>query len=214
MIENFPKIYSISEASQKGFAWASGYGPFEGMDFFPRLHLVTQRSFMDFWEVNHKPPGISLGETGTKWPDIMFCGNPPPFAFFSDRIVEDLLDFGVEFEGVTPIPLGPIKSKKLRSVPAPAYHVLEAKVGISIDYEASGIAMDDNGQPMLPVGQAVVVHLDPETWSGADVFKCSNWPRGGMDLLCTDRVKQLALAQGWTNVDFVRQRVKGVNPFA
>lgn len=158
-------------------------------------------------------PGIYVGETGTKWADVMYCGASPPSEFYSQKVVDSLSQANIELRRTTAVPIGSVESEKLQLATAPNYFVIEPEVGISIDYAESGIEIDASGQPILPRGVHVIAYLDPLSWTGADLFKCSNWERGGMDLLCTERVKKIAEETGWTNVEFVRQRVKGVNPF-
>lgn len=207
------KIYSIRSACAKGFAYASGYGPFKGMAFFENLPSLVRERKKEAWDVYPMKPGLEIDEEGTKWPDVLHCGNPPPSEFFSGKVVDSLRANEIHSIRVTEVPVGNVGSSKLREIPHPAYHALEAEPGISIDYAASGIPLDKDGKPELPRGKSVVVHLDPLTWTGADIFKCSNWQRGGMDLLCTERVKKIAEQEGWTNVEFIRLRVKGVDPF-
>ena len=95
--------------------------------------------------------------------------------------------------------------------------MIEALPGIRVDYAASGYIVDADGNPDRSAPRIVpspIPQYDPATWSGADLF-CQENGHGGpyyLDLLFTERIKEIAIKDGWTNVSFQRVRVKGVNP--
>ncbi len=162
-------------------------------------------------------PGLHVGETGSRWPDLMSCGNPPPSFVFSRKIVMSLESRDIALRRITPIPIGSIENSKLRNVPAPEYFVIEALPGIQVDYAASGYVVDVDGNPNLNAVRSdstCILQYDPLTWSGADLFCQSNGhgaPRY-LDLLCTERIVEIAKEDGWEDAAFQRVRVKGVNP--
>lgn len=211
-------IYTFKTGDSSKYAYASGYRPFEGMSFFDDFPEHLKNSRIRSWEVNQGEPGMQIGDTGSRWPDLMECGNPPPSFVFSRKILASLESHGILPRRITPIPIGEIQSEKLKSVPHPDYFVIEALPGIEVDYAASGYVVDSDGLPDLnspPLLPMPIPRYDPQTWTGADLFCQSNARHGPchLTLLCTERVKEIALQDRWTNVSFQRLRVKGINPF-
>lgn len=164
-------------------------------------------------------PGLHVEERASHWPDVMFCGGRPPSCFFSRKVIESLDAHGIAVKRLTPIPVGKFGEGKLKSVPLPDYFVIEAIPGIRIDYAASGFVVDADGNPVpgAPIPKPPpTTQYDPATWSGLDLFCVSNGRAGGpyyLELLCTERVKEIAKQDGWTDVSFDRLYVKGINPF-
>lgn len=203
--------FAIKSAWKSGFAHAYGYGPFDGFDDFLSLPSAFREGKRSYWLQHHIKPGIFIAGAGSKWPDFLACGDPPFGFFISQRVIDSLASHGIPLARATHVPIGEIESDRLKDIPTPAYYAVEAHPGIAIDYAASGFATDSSGHPDLPRGQDVIVQLDPDAWSGDDLFRCSNWPRGGKELLSTERVKRIAESEGWTNVEFVRQKIKGIS---
>lgn len=112
-----------------------------------------------------------------------------------------------------------LRSSRLKALQHPDYFVIEAVPGIRIDYAASGFVVDADGNPdpNLPrPSPPPTLQYDPATWSGADLFCVSNG-RGGpcyLELLCTERIKEIAKLDGWANAAFNRSLVKGIEPFS
>lgn len=212
------KIYKFETGDSGKYAYAFGYRPFKDMRFFEDLPESIRIRRTQFWALNPGLDGISVGDSGNQWPDLMDCGNPPPFVFFSRKILDSLNAHEIPIRRFTPIPVGDIGSKKLRSIPPPEYFVIEALPGIHVDYAASGYIVDANGNPDPNAPKIIpppIPQFDPATWSGADLFCQENGSCGPryLDLLFTERVKEIAIKDGWTNTAFQRVRVKGVNPF-
>lgn len=211
------KLYTFKTGDSSKFAYAYGYRPFDGMTFEDDFSKYLKEHRAASAAVNPGPPGLQVGDTGSKWADLMYCGNPPPSFVFSRRILNSLEAHEIPLKGVTPIPIGNIESKKLRSISPPEYFVIEALPGICVDYAASGYVIDADGNPDKNAPRVIpspIPQLDPATWSGADLFCQENGHSGPhyLDILFTERVKEIAIKDGWTNVSFQRVRVKGVNP--
>lgn len=211
------KIYEIESKGHGKFAFASGYNPFGGMEFMDEWHETARRSRVDFWKINPGEPGIEIDECASCWPDVMSCTFAPPSCFYSRKVLESLKSHGISVKRATLIPIGKIVKGKIKAVPPPDYFIIEALPGIQIDYAASGYNVDDCGYPdekiPRPTPRPILQH-DPETWTGLDLFCSSNYfgrPRF-LQLLCNERVREIAAKDGWTNVAFQRVRVKGVNP--
>jgi hypothetical protein len=212
------KIYKFATGDSNKYAYASGYAPFDGMSFFDEFPEQVKEREMAFWAVNPAPPGLCIDDSGSRWPDLMYCGGTPPSFVFSRKVIDSIAAHGIPVKRITPIPVGSIASEKLKTVPRPDYFVIEALPGISLDYAASRVAVDADGNPdfSAPRGNPPpILQYDPATWTGADLFCQANGPYGPhcLDILCTERVKEIAQRDGWTHVSFNRVRVKGVNPF-
>jgi hypothetical protein len=211
------KIFKFESGDSSKFAYAYGYRPFEGMAFEGEFSVTLKESRRAFAAANPGPPGLQVGDTGSIWPDLMYLGDPPPSFVFSRKILNSLGFHGISLKRTTSIPIGSVASKKLRDVPPPDYFVIEALPGIRVDYAASGYVVDADGNPGRNAPRVLpppILQYDPTTWSGADLF-CQDNGHGGpryLDLLFTERVKEIAIKDGWTNVSFQRVRVKGVNP--
>ena len=211
------KIFEFESGSSSKFAYASGYRPFENMSFFDALPEQQRIRRSQFWALDPGDPGLCIDDSGSRWPDLMECNHPPPHFVFSRKILTSLESHGIPLKRITPIPIGSIASRKLSEVPPPEYFVIEALPGIRVDYAASGYIVDADGNPDRSAPRIVpspIPQYDPATWSGADLF-CQENGHGGpyyLDLLFTERIKEIAIKDGWTNVSFQRVRVKGVNP--
>jgi hypothetical protein len=147
----------------------------------------------------------------------MYCGGTVPSFVFARRILNSLEAHDISIKKITSIPITSIESKKLKSIAPPEYFVLEALPGIRVDYAASGYVVDADGNPDPKAPKIVpspIPQLDPASWSGGDLFCQENGLFGPqyLNLLFTERVKEIAIKDGWTNVSFQRVRVKGVNP--
>lgn len=183
------------------FAYASGYGPLP--DGMPFLHPTFMKQSEDFWKVNPMKPGLYI-EPGKRWPDFLMNGGSPPGFFVSGRVIESLRAIGLPLGRVTEMPIAEIKSKGLKDKPAPKYFVVETKPGIEVDFDASNISTDASGKPILtPQSFPKSIMLRESSWNGTDLFDYSNFSQGPyLNMFCTERVKQLAEKEGWTNVRF------------
>ena len=120
---------------------------------------------------------------------------------------------------VTEMPIAEINAKALKSKPAPKYFVVETIPGIEVDYAATGFKVDAHGRPILnprPSPWPFPYQYRPDSWNGADLFGYHHFGTGdspSLTMLCTERVKQLAESEGWTNAAFQRLRLTGINPF-
>jgi hypothetical protein len=212
MSAQLKSAYAIGAANKKGYAYAFAFGPFDGFESLKSLHpAYIQRRRLN-WQVSPlECSGLLIDDYGERWPDVLACSTAPPSCFFSERAIESLARNGIAPEQIIPVPVGSILGSKLLDIPRPNYYVIVPRIGIAVDYVASGIQLDQAGNPQLPVGQNPPVQLDPDTWSGDDLFRCSNWPRGGKEFLCTEEMKRIVESEGWTNVEFVRQGIKGIS---
>ena len=133
----------------------------------------------------------------------MGCGGGPPSYFVSERIINDLQSDGIPILRATEMPIAKNLSKALRDVPTPKYYVLEAKPGINYAYDLMGLNLDSFGKPIIDRGKKFpepIYRLS--TWNGADLFGKRAVFDSTINLLCTDRVKDLAERNGWTNIEF------------
>jgi hypothetical protein len=199
---NFYRIDSISIGGTK-HPWAAGWGPLECMPFFQRFAPVMQESKKRFWKVNPRPPGLIVDPGGEIWTDVIGCGGSPPSFFVSDKIVSDLNAAGIRILCATEMPIAKNLSKALKSVPSPKYYVLEAEPGINYAYDLMGLKLDSNGKPIIDRTKKFPESIySLSTWNGADLFGKRAVFDSTVDLLCTERVKELAERKGWTNIDF------------
>lgn len=198
-------FYAIRYENEPGMAWAGGYGPIDDLWFLRPPFLASK---LRFWEVNPKPPGIHIDSGGRHWPDILGCGSSPPLFFVSDRVVNSLRAINATMGRVTEMPMAEIKAKALKSKPAPKYYVIETIPCIEVDLVATGFKLDVHGKaivnpPPKPWPSPYRYRLD--TWNGADLFAYRNFgPTEGpyTEMFCTERVKELAEKERWTNVLF------------
>jgi hypothetical protein len=191
------------------YPWVAGWGPLEHMPFFGTFPPITQEMKLRSFAINNQPPGLQIDPGGKVWSDVMGCGGGPPSFFVSDRIVNDLQDEGIPILRATVMPIAKNLSKALRDVPAPKYYVLEAVPGIRLAYDAMGIELDLTGKPILVPGVKFPEAIyDLATWNGADLMGKLAVYDSTTSLLCTDRVKELAERNGWTNIEF--KQVKAV----
>jgi len=161
------------------------------------------------WKVNPTPAGIELSSKGTEWPDALGCGGGPPSAFYSSNVLKGLESAGAKPFRVTLMPVGSIvegkQGKRIQQMPQPDYFVIEAGRGIDVSWEAMGIPTDDEGNAILypKPWPPKVWKVIESSWNGGDLFTWSNFKKGELtDLLCTEKIKQLAEDEGWTNIKF------------
>jgi hypothetical protein len=101
------------------------------------------------------------------------------------------------------MPIAKNLSKALRDIPAPKYYVLEAEPGIRLAYDAMGLKLDSTGKPILVPGVKFPEAIyDLASWNGTDLMGKLAVFDSTTSLLCTDRVKELAVRMGWTNIEF------------
>jgi len=198
-------VYKVCEAgSDQYFAFAGGYGPIADLWFLKPAFLSSMRAF---WKVNPQMPGARIDPGGRTWPDILGCGNSPPPFFVSERMVESLSAFGAKFARISEMPIAEIKAKALKGKPIPRYFVLETVPGIEVDFAASNIPTDAAGEPILtplPRPWPAAIRVRASSWNGADLFAFSNFGQSPyLEFLCTERIKELAEREGWTNLRFL-----------
>lgn len=200
------KFYYITSEAVGGpnYPWAAGYGPLAEMPYFEHLNPDSESSLRRFWEINPLPPGMEIDPGGKVWSDVIGCGNGPPNNFYSEKIIFSLETAGIPLLRTTRMPIGKIRARRLQSIPPPNYFVIESIPGMSVDYEAMGVATDGNGRPKYTNEQILnppKMVLDLDSWTGLDLFSFSN--RGGpVNLFCTERIRLIAETEGWTNVKF------------
>ena len=207
--KNRRKFYKLSDASSdtRGFAW-SRFWPDETMPF------VTKEKFergLEFWRVcGSPPPGLYIegydGRSARKWPDLLGSGSNGPNFFVSAKVVDSLNQEGIPFFRLTEIPIVEIDSKGLREVQPPKYYVLEVEPGLHLNYEASMVPLDEHGVPnfaLRPSHFGVWNIGSLETWNGSDLFTWEGFPAKILsNLLCTERLIEVAKKYKWTNVKF------------
>jgi hypothetical protein len=199
---NLYRLLSFSVGG-RSFPWASGYNPLSCMPFLDEMSNEFKIRRFGFWSVNPGPPGMDIDPGGRVWTDFIGNGLGWPSYFVSEKAICDLDNAGIEVWRKTEMPIASIKSKTLQKVTPPKYYVLEAEGGIDVDYEASGIPLDSDGNPNHRARDQtkkgpLAVKLD--TWNGKDLFST----RDGVPMVayCTEKVKKLAEEKGWTNVKF------------
>lgn len=205
MMKVMIKLFDIRYNNDRGMAWAGGYGPIEDLWFLRSDILESMRRF---WEICPSPSGISVDPGARHWPDVLGCGNSPPSLFVSDKIVNSLRAIGAPMGRVTNMPVAEIHSRALRKKPQPEYFVVETFPGIEVDWAATGFECDAQGNPIpglspRPYPRPFLYRLD--SWNGTDLF--SFHPRGpnpgpSTIMFCSEKVKDVAETEGWTNVKF------------
>jgi hypothetical protein len=208
-------FFKVRGEMGKQFAWASGYGPLPKLPFLEEIPTLHE-SFKRYWDVNPEEPGLHIDPGASVWPDFLGCGNSPPSFFVSDVVIDDLEANGIPIWRKTEFPIGSNQSKKLQDKKPPRYFVIEAKPGIAIDFDASGVVVDAVGKPQFTKAQRLnqpVLQLDLNTWNGSDLFSISNLG-SKLTLLCTEKVKALAEKERWTNVRFEKQWIAGTDPWS
>jgi hypothetical protein len=187
-------FYQLLHDSEKGFAWAGGYGPIDDLWFLLPAFLASKRAF---WRINPRPPGMRIDPNGTKWPDILGCGFAPPDFFLSERVVQSLRKLA-PLGRITEMPIAEIKAKALKNEAPPRYFVVETIPGIEVDFAASNMPVDTTGKP-IPSSASVQLKVKTASWGGRDIFGFSNYDPSNLTILCTERVKEVAEREGWTN---------------
>ena len=204
------KFYKITHATfeTKGYAWASTFWPNENMPFVTKEYIEDQ---LQFWRVNGCPPSglvITNGgaRTARKWPDFLGSGGGTPNLFVSNKVVDSLDREGIPYSRLSEIPISKIDAKDLIDQEPPKYYVLEVEPGLHLNYEASLVPVDEHGAPQFRLrpshfGVWNIGRL--ETWNGSDLFAWKGFPVKILsNLLCTDRIIEIAKKYKWTNVKF------------
>ncbi|QIF05567.1 hypothetical protein [Roseimicrobium sp. ORNL1] len=133
----------------------------------------------------------------------------------SERVVASLRSIGAPIGRITEMPMAEINAKALKNQPPPKYFVIETIPGIEVDLAATGFKLDAHGKAILnplPRPWPSTYRYRPESWNGTDLFdvhtiSSADVPHTG--LYCTERVKELAAKEGWTNTDFTRLVMPG-----
>jgi hypothetical protein len=88
------------------------------------------------------------------------------------------------------------------------YYVIETIPGIEVDLIATGFPVDASGKAIikpLPRPLPLPFRYKLDSWNGSDIFDYRAFgPFDGpyTDLFCTERVKEMAEKEGWTNIEF------------
>lgn len=202
------KIYKLSSDTKgNGYVYASGYGPLPGGMPFLKSGFLSQME--KYWEINQQKPGLYIDPGRKKgWPDFLSNGHSPPMFFVSHRVVNSLNNIGIDPARLTAMPIAEIQGRGHRKNQPPKYFVIEVNSGIEVAYEESGFKVDSEGKMIFPAterprGSKLIFKLD--TWDGSDLFSYTlheSSPPPHDILLCTERILQLAEADGWTNARF------------
>jgi hypothetical protein len=200
------KIYTIDATSNYGkpWAWASGLMWYEGkMDYWkPGPTLDTFRKFCAIEE--EMLPGINIDKVGKLWPDWLGSGGGSPGAYVSARVIESLKRAGIAFRRAIEMPIGFIASKKLRLIPPPVYHVLEAPAAMKIEFVKDKVpGVDCFGRPIGMVSRTRRIATASD-WPGTDLFSIKRQPPIEQDYIAlhaTQRIVDLAAEDGWTNFE-------------
>ena len=182
----------------RGFAWASGCRM--PLDFYP----VQMRDRMrEVFRVNEPyPPGIHIDDTGSKWPDLLGCGDGTVNFFASEKVLRSLQDAKIELLNVIEVPISDFSNKRLKLEEAPRYYILEAPPGLAPDYERMGVPTSADGKPILPLPKGFPPSpylYRPDSWTGLDLFSCNS---GAHHMFATERIHLMSKAQKWTNARF------------
>jgi hypothetical protein len=201
------KVRSIGDSK---FAWASGYGPIaENIDDIPFLKDapdILKENLRGFWEVTKRGPGMLFDRGGGEWPDMLGCGMGDPHFFFSQKVVEDLQNYGIPLLRVTEMPPMLPFPKKLKDVPPPKYYVIEGIPGLEVAWAAMGIRHTDQNKADFSKGYPnrwppKEWKVSLSSWTSLDLMSYKNWQMP-MTLVCTDEIRDIAKARKWTNIDF------------
>jgi hypothetical protein len=190
----------MHEADQRGFPYATGYGPF-GRNI-PFLSGKSLESFEALWKIDPRPPGLVIEDIGSRWGDCIACGSGLPSIVISERTLNSIKHLKVNILTETEFPVGKIKSRKLRDLPPPRYFAVQWGGGIAVDWHATGVEHDGAGNPIIIPGKVLNFVAKLSTWTGDDVFSWTNWDGTHLIMLCTERVVELAAKEKWTNVRF------------
>ncbi len=198
------KFYELRNGSSdsKVFAWAGYMRPLEGeMPFLHPFELEREKGFWALQEAG--PPGLCI-ESGRIWPDFLGNGGGSPSPFLSGKVLQTLRENRIRFERATPIPIATIEDRRLKLEDAPEYFVLQVHSGIEVDFAASKVAINSEGNLIYPKPWHGVWKLRLSTWDGSDLFTFSNIGKYAMGtrLICTEKLVQLAEQDGWKNAQF------------
>lgn len=186
------------------FGYKTARGVSSGGSHFA-LKNVPRRAY---WRVNPEPPGLSIEPNAKEWPDFLGNGHSPPMFFVSERVVESLRSIGAPMGRVTEIPVAEINAKSLKSKPVPHYYVIETIPGIDVDLKATGFKFDTADKPIFdpfPQPWPPLFRYRLNTWNGSDLFAFRHFGTTDgpyTEMFCSERVKNLAESEGWTNVRF------------
>jgi hypothetical protein len=198
--------FTYDHIGGKTYPWANDFGPLKEMPFFDSLPKVLIERKLRSWEVHPMPPGIEIESGGRIWSDTFGCGAGSYINFVSENLLRDLHENGIPILRATEMPIARILGKSLQKTPPPKYYVLEAAPGLEVWTEKISVEEQIAARKEVPSRL-----LSPyrwkcrsDSWNGFDIVSPSN-PTGSKmttSLYCTDRVKELAVQKGWTNVKF------------
>ena len=201
---NFYKL-SIPVGGTK-HPYASRFGPIPEMPFWESYPESFVKGRKEFWNLAPRPPGMTVAPGGRSWGDFIGHGGGSPFYFVGGRVIDDLREAGIGVLRTTRMPIAEIEGKTMRKIPPPDYFVVEAPPGISIHWQAMGLPTTGDNRLDLSQGYPkpwppAEWLLDASTWNGKDLMSYQNF-QYWTTLICTERVKQLAGQNGWTNCAF------------
>lgn len=203
---NFYRVRSLTIGGAK-FPYASGFSPLPEMPFLESWPDARVKRKRDFWSIcRPSPPGMIVEPGGRSWPDFIGNGDGPPYFFTSDRVLEDLRNEGIEILRSTRMPIAKVEGKAMRKLTPPGYHVVEAAPGITVDWAAMGVPTNEKDQMDTSGGlpspwPPEEWFVDGSSWNGQDLMSFRNF-QYWTTLVCSERVKQLAERNGWTNCRF------------
>lgn len=185
------------------YAWATGYGALPKMPYLDEIGEDFRSDMLGFWKVNPSAMGMRVDRGGSQWGDCISVSLGWPHECYSETVIRDLQEAGIEIWRTTKMPIAEVLAKRLQNKTPPEYFVVEAHRGIDVDYVASGFPLGPDGRPEMTKRNPAMkgaLALSLATWSGKDLFS----PRtmATLNLHCTEKVKQLAEEKGWTNVKF------------
>ena len=188
------------------YARSGGYWPFESMIFFESIPENHKQRLLEFWKINPGQSGMKIDQGGINWPDsLRIFGLGWPSSCCSSRVIDDLRETGIEIWRTTAMPISMIKSKRLLKKPAPMYYVLEAEPGIDVDYQASGLPVGDDGEPILRLRTRDAkgpFTVRSSSWNGKHLLSFRTSIASTLTVLCTEKIKALCEEKGWTNFRF------------
>ena len=195
------RIFQITDATwkTKGFPYAAGHGPVPGQ--MPFLSAKEKESLEALWRIDPRSavPGLHIDEKGSKWGDFLAY---PIHTATSARVCHALEESKAKVLHKTAMPIGVIRSKKLKNIPPPNYFVLQFAGGVEVDWQAMGIEIDSTGEPIINISNPQTRIAKLNTWNGSDVFAWINWDATPRTMLCTEKIVELAEKEKWTNVHF------------
>ncbi|MFN8444527.1 MAG: hypothetical protein U0175_27330 [Caldilineaceae bacterium] len=157
--------------------------------------------------MEHYPSGAFdvIVEGGTKYPDILGCGEYP-FLIVSDRVISTWRKAEITCFHVNSVGIAEVKSRKLEDAIPPKYFRVEIEGKCDIDLTASQVKV----KYVCPECHRVIEYptlahersyrMVPSSWDGCPIFRdVVLYPRVNF---CTEEVMRVAGQQQFTNFRF------------